>query len=218
MKTYNSYEEAKIANPECEIYLDYSVFRTWRSDQIKSGTKCNPADHCMTVEKFLADGHKFVEGDVIFNTYPSPTVDFISNSHLDNYNELDKDDDKRFILLAAALKPRDNDYAMSVMEKKVRVEYEQLGFHKCHEAMFKHEMEEKLYRTSHDGFVIASMNDIADNWQSELYRRIETEIDERQEFIDKYFELARGTDLMAADKWAGAIYDNLVNPLISPIK
>ena len=185
-------------------------------------TKCDPSKYCMTVEKFLADGYKFVEGDLILD---ESSVYLVSDCQTQKYwdgtvyetesaNKPNSDDDSRYILRAAALKPRDNDYAMSVMEKKVKVEYEQLGFHKCHEAMFKHEMEEKLYRTSCDGFVIASMNDIADNWQSGLYRRIETEIEwyeDLVEFINQSTGDSRSTSAnretlhvrasMSRDKW-----------------
>ncbi|CAH9013994.1 putative lipocalin family protein [Vibrio phage 455E52-1] len=68
MKTYNSYEEAKIANPESEIYKLASGYIATKEPQGISVHKCNPADHCMTVEEFLADGHKFVEGDVYLNS------------------------------------------------------------------------------------------------------------------------------------------------------
>ena len=200
MTTYNSYEAAKIAMPQACICVykndGKDVFTGMPSREgttLFNGAKfAEPADHCMTVERFLADGHKFVEGDLILDV---SSVYLVSDCKTQKYwyetksaNEPDCDDGGRYVLRAAALKPRDNDYAMSVMEKKVKVEYEQLGFHKCHEAMFKHEMEEKLYRTSCDGFVIASMNDIADNWQSGLYRRIETEIewyDDLVEFINQ---------------------------------
>jgi hypothetical protein len=116
MTTYNSYEAAKIANPDSEIWASKlarcgrdNIFGTKVSlaELTNNYFKCNPADHCMTVEKFLADGNKFVEGDVIFNTYPRPTVDFICDADLNNYNELDEeDDDKRYILRAAALEEK----------------------------------------------------------------------------------------------------------------
>ena len=96
MKTYNSYEEAKIANPDYEIVTatqknitENRVKKTFapviKSDNFVSGYEylhdrgtspmidkgyfelCNPADHCITVEEFLKAGHRFVEGDIVTN-------------------------------------------------------------------------------------------------------------------------------------------------------
>ena len=70
MTTYNSYETAKIANSEYAIFEYQGNFGTDKEIldmfdiQSREMKECNPADHCMTVEKFLADGHKFVEGDI----------------------------------------------------------------------------------------------------------------------------------------------------------
>ncbi|AUR84083.1 hypothetical protein NVP1047O_69 [Vibrio phage 1.047.O._10N.286.55.F2] len=95
---------------------------------------------------------------------------------------------------------------LSEKKPRTKVGYEQLGFHKCHEAMFKHEMEEKLYRTSHDGFVVVSMNDIVDNWQSDLYRRIETPMTEREAFVEAAIhELESG---MSDRDYAKALFDS----------
>lgn len=85
MTTYNTYQEAKIANPEeeilkarddwdgCECYVGkFIANKPGESGGVPfigkgAFKKCNPADYCMTVEKFLADGHKFVGGDVFLN-------------------------------------------------------------------------------------------------------------------------------------------------------
>lgn len=76
MATYNTYQEAKIANPEFDIYSTMisnggssEVFGVIGFiEKITSNFKeCNPADYCMTVEEFLVDGHKFVDGDVFLN-------------------------------------------------------------------------------------------------------------------------------------------------------
>ncbi|CAM0101888.1 hypothetical protein VPH209E381_0010 [Vibrio phage 209E38-1] len=109
MTTYNSYEEAKIANPESEIFKSPGVPKAFTArPNSQLWFKCNPADHCMTIEKFLADGHKFAEGDLIFNSHPSPSVDCIRDEDLVDYNEFDEeDDDKRYILRAAALETKE---------------------------------------------------------------------------------------------------------------
>lgn len=85
MTTYSTYQEAKIANPEeeilkargdwdgCECYV--GKFIANKPDEsggvpfIGKGAfkKCDPSKYCMTVEKFLADGHKFIGGDVFLN-------------------------------------------------------------------------------------------------------------------------------------------------------
>ncbi|AUR99229.1 hypothetical protein NVP1263B_69 [Vibrio phage 1.263.B._10N.286.51.B1] len=73
MTTYNSYQEAKIANPDKEIirFDKQDEFKAVGNDELSAylttWTKCNPADHCMTVEKFLVDGHEVFMGDAIIN-------------------------------------------------------------------------------------------------------------------------------------------------------
>jgi len=72
MKVYDSYAEAKIANPESDIYERMCVdFATadYVSLVAMCGTgegwnKCDPADHCMTVDQFIAEGHRFANGDI----------------------------------------------------------------------------------------------------------------------------------------------------------
>ncbi|AUS00347.1 hypothetical protein NVP1273O_70 [Vibrio phage 1.273.O._10N.286.54.C7] len=108
MTTYNTYQEAKIAHPESEIYfIGNEQYRTgeW-IDQYNFGRSsfvlCNPADHCMTVEKFLADGHKFVDGDYYSDMFGDPQCvgGYFPPSDV---NKPDSDDKKRYILRAAAL-------------------------------------------------------------------------------------------------------------------
>ncbi|CAM0104127.1 hypothetical protein MYOV065v1_p0045 [Vibrio phage PS15B.2] len=119
MTTYNTYQEAKIANPDKEIYEMAAHFAA--SSFIKtansraSWNKCNPADHCMTVEKFLADGHKFVEGDLVLNIDGGvSTVNYSSRAKssddycLEYMNYPEEGDNKRYILRAAALENQMN--------------------------------------------------------------------------------------------------------------
>ena len=73
MKTYNTYQEAKIANPSCEIYVSICGNFAAQDDVstialsgIKEGwNKCNPADYCMSLESFLASGKRAFKGDII---------------------------------------------------------------------------------------------------------------------------------------------------------
>lgn len=70
MSTYNSYAEAKITNPESDIYHLNNIEFVRDDTTVRAGDwkKCDPADYCITVEKFLADGHKFVDGDLFLNS------------------------------------------------------------------------------------------------------------------------------------------------------
>lgn len=70
MTTYNTYAEAKIANPDSTIYVHGSEFATqeyvekfidWKN-WIK-WSECHPKDYCMSVADFTDSGYKYVDGD-----------------------------------------------------------------------------------------------------------------------------------------------------------
>ena len=115
MKKYNSYAEAKIDNPDCEIYkfMPHNIAGDeyyFASDNDLNGAvmvngsifKCNPADHCMTLERFLASGKRLVRGDVfigyggIASTVANPAV----------MNEPQEVDSDAYILRAKALETK----------------------------------------------------------------------------------------------------------------
>ncbi len=120
MDMYPTYESAKIKHPECDIYEHNctpmgKLFTPGLMHSVMDGSynnKCNPADHCMTVEKFLANGHKFVEGkgdayldnkgvvrligDNGYSAWGCNDVTYITNSQ------------ESFILRAAALEDKSN--------------------------------------------------------------------------------------------------------------
>ncbi|AUR93305.1 hypothetical protein NVP1186O_70 [Vibrio phage 1.186.O._10N.286.49.E3] len=108
MTTYNTYQEAKIANPDSEISVSISkvfaasdyVSNILLSGCVQGWNKCNPADHCMTVEKFLADGHKFIEGDIYLNS-DGRTLGVVNIP--DYNNERSTIDCDLYVLHAAAL-------------------------------------------------------------------------------------------------------------------
>ena len=126
MTTYNSYEEAKIANPESEIVTtgpnwEYNPALKWKFEKLveddgevdahaledSAWVKCNPADHCMTVEKFLKAGHKGINGDSYLDdggTLMTLGVDISSRA----FNEKGSLDHKMHILRAAALEGTNN--------------------------------------------------------------------------------------------------------------
>ena len=96
MTTYNSYEAAKIANPESDIYEFEGYFSSFKGIGSK---KCNPADCRMTIEKFLDDGYKFVDGDAFLNSRGEVVI--ITNAQ--SNNRIIGGDERRFVLRAAAL-------------------------------------------------------------------------------------------------------------------
>lgn len=234
MKTYNTYQEAKIANPECEIAVktkkaaddfgDAICFQavvadsSWSdgyafSDDEDSSPRisdgywkiCNPADHCMTVEEFLKDGHKFVEGDVYFHIKEAElSVVGVGGFEPGHANTLISDDAESYILRAAALdlaaiaKQNVEYYSKQISDtareafstnstpklKRTKVEFVKV----VGENFFGLESDllaGNLYCGEGDEWKIIDIPSLADEWtNNNLYRRIETEIDERQEFID----------------------------------
>ena len=102
MITYPTYQAAKIANPDSNIYRYLSVSPLFTCESECNGFSlqpANPADYCMTVKQFLDAGHKFVDGD--FMLAQGGLVVKVSNCP--SYNMLSEDDDKRYILSAKAL-------------------------------------------------------------------------------------------------------------------
>lgn len=115
MTTYNTYQEAKIANTEESIYTTKismngkrEVFGVYDiiADITLNYYTCSPADYCMTVEKFLADGHNFVEGDVYLNIQGDVRVVSSNKEWIDVLNGKSAMDNKRYILRAEALEEK----------------------------------------------------------------------------------------------------------------
>ncbi|CAL9954690.1 hypothetical protein VPHK24_0002 [Vibrio phage K24] len=114
MTTYNTYQEAKIANPEESIYATKismngkrEVFGVYDiiADITLNYYTCNPADHCITVEEFLSRGHKLIKGDVYLD-YDGEVVEFICVCDNSQSNTNRKENDVRYILRAAALEKK----------------------------------------------------------------------------------------------------------------
>ncbi len=109
MKTYNSFEAAKIANPESDIYKlmgvrDF-VFTAFGVAYGELLQPCNPANHCVTVEKFLTDGHRLAMGDIVINS-SGAVVDMNYSRSLSDFGVLNSASHKEFILRAAALEEK----------------------------------------------------------------------------------------------------------------
>lgn len=117
MTRYNSYAEAKIANPDCEIVTtgkDWSyngkiagLFEAL--DTSDEGHRihntawviCNPADYCSTLKEFLGAGFKLVEGDKYLEVVDCVYIVKAEDFYL--VNEESSEDCNRYILSAAAL-------------------------------------------------------------------------------------------------------------------
>ncbi|AUS01394.1 hypothetical protein NVP1284A_67 [Vibrio phage 1.284.A._10N.286.55.A5] len=112
MTTYKTYQEAKIAMPlACIIHdTEDDIFFGMPS---REGTTLNddgckfaePQDYCMTVDKFLADGNKFSDGDVVVNReglVKRPLGDIVRLMNIPSKYDVDS-----FILRAAVLEDKE---------------------------------------------------------------------------------------------------------------
>lgn len=125
MKTYATYQEAKISNPESEFYTNGEIFSAVEFNTLKHVNEwkaCNPVDYCMNVEQFLNKGNEFYEGDLIIDEDGVNHVLDKAGSKLNWYstkssNIPDSSDYNRFVLRASALeKPKQiSDTAREVM-------------------------------------------------------------------------------------------------------
>ncbi len=120
MTTYNSYQEAKIAMPNACICVfknegkdAFFGMSTREGTTLHNGSKfAEPQDYCMTVDKFLYDGHEFVEGDVYLNS-DGRTLGVVNIPEYNNKRStIDCD---LYILRAAALETKE--------PKRTKVEY-----------------------------------------------------------------------------------------------
>ena len=245
MTTYNSYEEAKIANPESEIVTETQksieefssikrfhpviendfftsgyeyIYNKGSSPRVHDGyfEVCNPADHCMTVEEFLKAGHKFVNGDIyMYSDGLIETVDSAIKS-----NKINMGDSSRYILRAAALENKMNTDRLETQSeeqpKRVKVEYLKVDFVSD---------KEKAEAFIEGGLRYLTHGEIRGDLESDtipvtrldellcgnsIYRRIETEITERDEFIQGYLELADSSVGVSYKEFAGIVFDKLV--------
>lgn len=211
MKTYSTYQEAKIANPESDIYHHpkghFFPFEP-RCYEALVFHCCNPADHCMTVERFLKDGNEFVEGDLIIT---ESGVLSVGREHermgcsVSECNEPSCVDSDIYILRAAALEnPRPEIHKDSEFYKKSRTKVEFVKVDKNTEdnkfwEVARDYAEEvfELFLLDVDGeYEKISSNDelLMEYRRSNLYRRIETPMTEREAFIEALNEVAYGDD------------------------
>jgi hypothetical protein len=258
MTTYNTYQEAKIANPKYDIYEMAGHFAASSfietANSRASWNKCNPADHCMTVEKFLADGCKFVNGDLIIGI--KGTVEVLTNrvwelfcadankkrlvlraaALEENEPELTKDDSPQGILSAISNRlhnvgcehqnlafghelsgmacdiwgvlPLISNESIQGKKPRTEVEYVKCEFDSAWEAVKDFEDGKKLYtkRSHKDYILIDSAPDVL-RFLYDLHKRIETEIDERNAFVDALNDLFHSHTMSTSDLF-NAIVDS----------
>ena len=153
----------------------------------------------MTVEQFLKAGHKFVDGDIVINQagcVDSVILDF-------SWNKISETDDSMFILRAAALeKP-----------KRLKVEYVKVEFASDKEKAeafiegglryFTHgETKGEMER---DTILVTRLDELLCG--NAIYRRVETEISERDEFIEEALKRCVWKEGSPAHYMIGDMYD-----------
>ncbi len=198
---YKTYQEAKIDCPKACICRDKAsgmFFATpSKGGTILSDTSefAEAKDYCITVEEFLNAGHKFEICDAVLDYDDVINID--TDYLIIIYNDLDTQHDKnRYILRAAALEESNHTpsiHADSEFYKKPRtkVEYVKVEFepNEIWKAFKEHQEVGYLYVNTSDGFECLFDGvfnlAMAISQGDQLYRRIETEIDERQEFIEE---------------------------------
>ena len=102
MKTYYTYAEAKIENPNFDI-CNY-VTGGFGIPELGGGDyfKCNPADYCSTLAEFLDAGYELSDGDLIISI-GGGVVKILSSSKIACRQKPLEDNKSRYILSAAAL-------------------------------------------------------------------------------------------------------------------
>lgn len=184
MTTYNTYQEAKIANPESNIYIHTGEFWCEKSIRPSSWTYesrgfklCNPTDHCMTVERFLADGYRFVDGDLVLGC-GDRVMEVCGLIHL--WNSPEDADARNLILRAAALEDK---------KPRTKVEYVKCEFSREWEAVKYYNEEGELFVIDCNGNY-SNVNDISGAWYEvvcknlgSLYRAVHIDIDWRDDAI-----------------------------------
>lgn len=209
MTTYNSYAAAKIANPKCDIARNGKIFAPTTILSVGDAFKwtlCNPANHCPTLAEFSGAGYKLVEGDLY--EYKGAVIT-VNNVKLENTNA--ESDCDRYVLRAKALgQPQEEKGAFDVMAKdneaaeakavaeykkpqpqpRTKVEYVKVKFVSDKEKAEAFINGGLRYFThgsirgdlEHDTIPVTRLDELLCG--NAIYRRIETEISERDLFID----------------------------------
>ncbi len=118
MATYKTYQEAKIANPDSDIFVSMGgefslpdhVGYVSMCGTGEGWNKCNPADYCMSVYDFLKSGKKIVKGDYYLG-YTGRVRHVDDDEFAASVNRItDGCDAGRFVLRAKALEEVEYEY------------------------------------------------------------------------------------------------------------
>lgn len=127
MKTYNTYQEAKIANPKSEIYVhggkflpECDILPSHETYERRGYFKCHPKDYCMTLAEFFDVGHELVSGDAYLG--PCGNVYIFGLTALRHYRSCS--DSGRYILRAKALEQAEFDTTPQQVESLAGVDSE----------------------------------------------------------------------------------------------
>lgn len=96
---YKTYAEAKIANPDSDIYITDNGFTPVNGEYANPWVIANASDYCTTLEDYLDAGFELIRGDWVV------TLNGIADKvrSVSAMNGRDFNDGKRYILSAAAL-------------------------------------------------------------------------------------------------------------------
>lgn len=208
---YKTYAEAKIANPDSEIYcamisndgrgiygklIDINMVT-------KSHYLCNPADHCSSLKEFLEAGYSFSIGDLFLGT--DGAVHDIGEIYPQT-NQCEDSDNKRYILSVSALNGG----------SKIPPKAEQWTIY--NNTLPLCELTDEQYgkmRRMHDaGATIQSLNEdgygfqdcALPTWISNGVYRVKTK-SERELFIDKSLSLMTSETERTMEQMFGAQFD-----------
>ena len=104
--------------------------------------------------------------------------------------------------------PRDKIY--EIPKPRTETEFVKIEYNHAWEIIKLYEGGEELFKTDSDELQIERINSIALRAQAgyPFYRKVETEIDERQEFIEAVSEILPEYDKRTMPLWIGKLYDS----------
>lgn len=207
MKTYNTYQEAKIANPECDIYVH--VYKNGFIPELEpiptvDHVKCNPADYCMAVEEFLNSGRRLDVGDLFIDCFGQ--VVEVKGENVDTVNTPHEYDNNRHILRAAALeKPRTKVEYVKVEDESDWHVWEFL------KAYGEADDERWFYKAGEEKYApVIEWFDVAQGLRhgKVFYRRIEIPVTEREAFIDEAIDITGANENSNAHHAFALLFDS----------
>ena len=221
---YKSFEAAKIANPEEDIFkLDDGSFVTgfWINKNNfgkHTFTRCCAKDHCMSKRDFLEKGYKFVGKDIVLR---DNFVETLEETQCKSANISSFNDQYYFVLKAAALTncPWWEEQEECETPKRVKVEYVNLNkneeggkFWEVARDWSEGNREFRFMRGNGDYDKVENDKELLSIYTNDkLLFRVEKEITDRDEFIEKVEAIAE--DIASDSEWsfaciAAAMFDS----------